>query len=155
MKSRGCRICVAWFWKNEDVPLRLPVKRTWSWKNTLTKEPFQFFTFMQWLMVCSLKSFKVLKWVILISVVLLERWQWVTQNRRNFLIETINFMQNCPLKTTQIASVMALNAQNRKIYGALSRLPPPISCLPAARVFILGMSAFVTKFNHYTKNGHC
>ena len=30
-------------------------------------------------------------------------------------------MQNCPLETAQIASVMALNAQNRKIYGALPR----------------------------------
>ena len=33
-------------------------------------------------------------------------------------------MQNCPLETTQIASVMALNAQNRKIYG--HRHPSPV-----------------------------
>ena len=40
---------------------RLPVKRTWIWKNTLKKEHFQFCTFMQWQWVCFLKSFKVLK----------------------------------------------------------------------------------------------
>ena len=59
MKSCGCRICVNWFWKNKDVPWK-NIGR--SWKNTLKKENFQFFTFMEWLMVCSLKSFKVLKW---------------------------------------------------------------------------------------------
>ena len=62
-------------------------------------------------------------------------------------------MQNCPLKTTQIASVMALNAKNRKTYGALPKTPPPNPCAPAARVLILGMSAFVTKLN--PKNSHC
>ena len=79
----------------------------------------------------------------------------MTQNRQNFLIQTINFMQNCPLETAQIASVMALNAQNRKTYGALLRALPPLPCLPAARVLIMEMSAFVTKLNHYLKNGHC
>ena len=64
-------------------------------------------------------------------------------------------MQNHPLETTQIGSVMALNAQNREIYGALPRTPPPLSCPPAARVLVLGMSAFVTKLNHYPKNSHC
>ena len=35
-------------------------------------------------------------------------------------------MQNCPLEATQIASVMALNARNRKIYGAFAApLGPP------------------------------
>ena len=33
-------------------------------------------------------------------------------------------MQNCPLKTTQIASVMALNSQNCKKYGALPQITP-------------------------------
>ena len=60
-------------------------------------------------------------------------------------------MQNCPLETAQIASVMALNAQNRKTYGALPRTLPPLPCFPVARVLILGMSAFVTKPNHYPK----
>ena len=64
-------------------------------------------------------------------------------------------MQNCPLEATQIASAMALNAQNCKIYGALPRIPPPHSFPPAARVLILGMGAFVTKLNHYPKNSHC
>ena len=59
--SCGCHICVVWFWKDEDLPLRLPVKRTWSWRNNLKKEHFQFFNFTQWQMVWSLKSIKVLK----------------------------------------------------------------------------------------------
>ena len=69
-------------------------------------------------------------------------------------------MQNCPLKATQIAPVMVLNAQNCKIYRAVPRtLPeggsqqPPGQ--PAARVLLLHMSAFVTKLNLYPENSHC
>ena len=64
-------------------------------------------------------------------------------------------MQNCPLETAQIASVMVLNAQNCKTYGAVPSTPPPLLCPPAAKVLILEMSPFVTKLNHYPKNGHC
>ena len=61
-------------------------------------------------------------------------------------------MQNCPLETAQIAFVIALNAQNRKIYWAPPHFSPGT---PVVRVLILGMSAFVTKLSHYPKNGHC
>ena len=46
-------------------------------------------------------------------------------------------MQNCPLETTQVASVI--------------QLPEP----PAATAHILRMSDFVTKRNLYPNNGHC
>ena len=117
------------------------------------KKNFQFFSFMQWLMVGSLKSLKVLKWDNL-SVALLKNWQWVTQNRQNVLIGTNNFMQNCPLQTTQITSVITLNAWNFKIYtptdpakGGSQYTPGP----PVARAFILQICAFVTKLKLYLK----
>lgn len=67
-------------------------------------------------------------------------------------------MQNCSLEATQIASVIALNACNHKIYGALAWNLPRGSQHPhgppAARVLILQMSIFVTKLNLYPKNGY-
>ena len=70
-------------------------------------------------------------------------------------------MQSCPIESTQIASVMVLNARNRKIYRTPPRTPlgergaGPVPGSPAVRAFILWMSAFVTKLNLYPKNGHC
>ena len=86
-KPSGCWICVNSFWMEKDAPLRLPGKRTWSWRNKHPrKKHVLFFTFMQWLMVCSLKKYQSpqMGYIILILAVLLESWQWVTQNRRNF-----------------------------------------------------------------------
>ena len=42
-------------------------------------------------------------------------------------------MQNCPLIIAQIASVMTLNAQNRKIYEALPRTPPLFPWNPSCK----------------------
>ena len=65
-------------------------------------------------------------------------------------------MHNCPLETTQIACVMALNVRNCTIYGAAPQTSPrgftaPPPWTPAARELILRMSAFVTKLNLYQK----
>ena len=85
---------------------------------------------------------------------LLESWQWVTQNRQNFLIQTNNFRWNCPLEATQILSVMVLNAQIWKIYGA-SPWTLPGEFPPVESVLILQISTFVIKLNLYPKNRHC
>ena len=87
----------AWWWSLAiDVFVSFGFERTkmwlclWrelgSWKNTLKKEDFQFFTFIPWLMLALLKVSKSSNGVILISVVLLESWQRMTQNRWNLLI---------------------------------------------------------------------
>ena len=62
-------------------------------------------------------------------------------------------MQNCPLETTKIASVMDLNAQNCKIYTLqkFTALHEP----PTGKALILLISGFVTKLNLYPKNSHC
>ena len=67
-------------------------------------------------------------------------------------------MQNCPLKSTQIAYVMALNALNHKTYSALHTPPGTFAESPGsttARMLILCMSTFVTKLNLYPQNSHC
>ena len=62
-------------------------------------------------------------------------------------------MQNCPLETTKIASVMDLNAQSCRIY-TLQKFTAPHEP-PAGKALILLISGFVTKLNLYPKNSHC
>ena len=63
-------------------------------------------------------------------------------------------MQNCPLKTAQIASVMALNAQIRNIYGTMPRTPPLLPCTPSCKIAYPGDGCFCHQLNHYPQNGH-
>ena len=68
-------------------------------------------------------------------------------------------MQNCPLDTTGIASVIVFNARKHKIYGTSTQISPEGSQYPpgplAKRALILRMNTFVTKLNLYPKNRHC
>ena len=59
-------------------------------------------------------------------------------------------MQNCPLKTSQIASVMALDARNCKIYGALPQTPAGGFITSCKRAYPAD-EHIVTKLNLYKK----
>ena len=64
-------------------------------------------------------------------------------------------MQNCPLIATQIASVIALYAENHQIYRALHWNLPGKFTAPISSALILQMSVFVTKLYLYNTNDHC
>ena len=70
-------------------------------------------------------------------------------------------MKNCHVEATQIASVMAPNAQNSKIYGPSPLTLPGQFTSPSPSGTLtpmtlnLQLSTFVTKPNLYPKKGHC
>ena len=64
-------------------------------------------------------------------------------------------MQNCPIGTTQIASVMALKSctKSQNLRATPRGFTAPTGAPTAsARALMLRMSAFVTKFSLYPKN---
>ena len=77
-------------------------------------------------MVCSLKSLRVLKWGNVDLSCVAGKLTMNDSRWQNFLILTNNFMQNCPLETTQIAPVT--DATRR--FTATPRTPTCNSAFP-------------------------